>query len=205
MARDKKRPRQARSRATVDAIVEATGQVFEREGFDKTTTTRVAERAGVSVGSLYQYFPDKRALIAAFFERRLEQDIAMMQAVLSRSAGGSPASVLRVAAEEIVRIYREDRALYASVVEILSFMEETDEVRAGLAQGVALAASYLRAFPEVLGERDPELLALAVFHGLRASMNAIVRHAPERLDDPQLPAILAGAALGAVGLPPDAA
>ena len=56
---------QERSRATVDAILEATARILIKEGFDKASTNRVAEVAGVSVGSLYQYFPSKDALVAA--------------------------------------------------------------------------------------------------------------------------------------------
>lgn len=59
----RKRPRQSRSTGLVDAILEAAVQVLATEGADRFTTTRVAERAGVSVGSLYQYFPNKAAIL----------------------------------------------------------------------------------------------------------------------------------------------
>lgn len=65
-------PRQARARVTVDAIVEATTQVLLEEGYDRLTTARAAERAGVSVGSLYQYFPNKAALVFAVIDRCCE-------------------------------------------------------------------------------------------------------------------------------------
>ena len=66
----KKVPGQRRSRATVDAILQAAAQILEREGFRRLTTNRVAERAGVSISSLYQYFPNKQALVHEL-ERRL--------------------------------------------------------------------------------------------------------------------------------------
>ena len=59
----RKHPVQARSRALVDAVLEAAAQVLAREGAEHLTMTRVAERAGVSVGSLYQYFPNRAALL----------------------------------------------------------------------------------------------------------------------------------------------
>ncbi|NMM91281.1 TetR family transcriptional regulator, partial [Rhodococcus sp. SRB_17] len=64
MSRPRKTPAQERSRATVDRIVEAATRVLDREGI-ATTTNRIADEAGVSVGSLYQYFPDKHAIIHA--------------------------------------------------------------------------------------------------------------------------------------------
>ncbi|MEZ4404643.1 MAG: TetR/AcrR family transcriptional regulator [Kofleriaceae bacterium] len=65
----RKAPRQIRSRATVDAIVDAAARVLRQDGYDGTTTNRVAEVAGVSVGSLYQYFPNKEALVRELLER----------------------------------------------------------------------------------------------------------------------------------------
>lgn len=62
-------PKQARSRATWEAIVEAAAQILERRGPGGFNTSAVAERAGVSIGTLYQYFPDKRAILLAAAER----------------------------------------------------------------------------------------------------------------------------------------
>jgi AcrR family transcriptional regulator len=67
----RKSPVQARSAATVDAIVEATVQVLLREGREKLTTTLVAHRAGVSVGTLYQYFPNKSVMLQETVRRHL--------------------------------------------------------------------------------------------------------------------------------------
>lgn len=67
----RKTPVQARSGVTVEAILESTIQVLLSHGAERLTTTRVAERAGVSVGTLYQYYPNKRSLLFAVLERHL--------------------------------------------------------------------------------------------------------------------------------------
>jgi AcrR family transcriptional regulator len=194
----------------VDAIVEATGQVFTRGGYRRTTAAKVAERAGVSVGSLYQYFPDKEAMIAAFFDRRLAEDIELMQAVAARAIDASddehpasPVALLRIAVEEMVALYRRDRALYAGVAEILPMAEQTPEVREGLERAVAMTLVHLRMHPELARGRDPELLSLLFVHSLRACLFKIIELAPEKLDDPHLTEMLTGAALGLLGLPPE--
>lgn len=69
--KQRRRPRQARSRATWEAIVEAAAQILERRGPAGFNTNEVAERAGVSIGTLYQYFADKHALLAAAARREL--------------------------------------------------------------------------------------------------------------------------------------
>jgi len=65
----RRRPRQARSQATYDSILQAALEVLAREGAARLTTNRVAERAGVSIGALYQYFPDKTAILLAAARR----------------------------------------------------------------------------------------------------------------------------------------
>ncbi len=83
----RKIPAQARSTATVEAIFEAAIQVLRRDGWDKLTTTRVATRAGVSVGTLYQYFPDKRALLSSLLDRHLRGVLDSLERVFAARRG----------------------------------------------------------------------------------------------------------------------
>lgn len=78
-------PRQSRSRALVDSILEATARVLSERGYAGTNTNLVAERAGVSVGSVYQYFPNKDSLITALHERHAVEMHAAMETVLART------------------------------------------------------------------------------------------------------------------------
>jgi AcrR family transcriptional regulator len=83
----RKTPRQARSSATVAAIHEATFQVLLSDGIAKLTTTRVAERAGVSVGTMYQYFPHKQALLYAVLDEYLEHVVFAVEEACTRLSG----------------------------------------------------------------------------------------------------------------------
>jgi AcrR family transcriptional regulator len=84
----RKLPKQSRSEATVRAILEAAAQVFERQGYAATTTNRIAERAGVSIGSLYQYFPNKDAILVALVQQHIIESTAALQPHLQRLAAG---------------------------------------------------------------------------------------------------------------------
>src|SRR5829696_5613487 len=75
----RKLPTQDRSKETVEAILQATALVLKREGYDRASTRRVAEVAGVSVGSLYQYFPNKESLVVALYNRHLHELISMFE------------------------------------------------------------------------------------------------------------------------------
>jgi len=84
----RKQPRQARAQATVAAILEAAARILETEGLPGFTTNAVAERAGVSIGSLYQYFPAREALLAALMRDKRETLLAGLEAAVDRSVGG---------------------------------------------------------------------------------------------------------------------
>jgi AcrR family transcriptional regulator len=85
----RKLPKQARSETTVEAILEAAAQVFERQGYAAGTTNRIAARAGVSIGSLYQYFPNKDAILVALVYRHLAESTAVLGPHLERLSRGA--------------------------------------------------------------------------------------------------------------------
>ncbi|MFA5120840.1 TetR/AcrR family transcriptional regulator [Zavarzinia sp.] len=72
----KKRPTQGRSQATVDAVLTAAAQLLGERGYGALTTNHIAERAGVSIGSVYQYFPGKEAIVAKLVERAVDEILA---------------------------------------------------------------------------------------------------------------------------------
>jgi AcrR family transcriptional regulator len=82
----RKRPRQARSSELVSAILQAATQVLELEGATRFTTARVAERAGVSIGSLYQYFPNKAAILFRLQSEEWLRTSDLLGAILRNTA-----------------------------------------------------------------------------------------------------------------------
>jgi AcrR family transcriptional regulator len=93
LLRPRKSPQQARSAVTIEAIHTATIQVLLAEGVGRLTTTRVAARAGVSVGTMYQYYPHKQALMFAIVERQLEMIERAMLAAVERLTGSDLATI----------------------------------------------------------------------------------------------------------------
>ena len=118
----RKSPRQARATVTVDAIFEATIQVLLAGGLQQLTTTRVAERAGVSVGTLYQYFPHKQALIYALNARYLDVLAEKVEATCRAHQGKAASTMVKALIETYwqAKTERADvtRALYRSVAEL---------------------------------------------------------------------------------------
>lgn len=104
-------PRQGRSVATVDAIFEATVQVLSSDGLMRLTTTRVARRAGVSVGTLYQYFPNKQALLFAV----MEQHLAILADVIEEACDEVRGTTLETIAEAVVKAYLHAKMAQAEI------------------------------------------------------------------------------------------
>ncbi len=98
----RKTPIQARSTVTVEAISEATIQVLLSHGTERLTTTRVAQRAGVSVGTLYQYYPNKQSLLFAVLENHLTNVIAKVEAACESACHKPLAQMIREMVEAFV-------------------------------------------------------------------------------------------------------
>lgn len=113
----RKSPVQARSAASVDAILEATIQVLLSAGKERLTTTRVAQRAGVSVGTLYQYFPNKSALLQAVLRRHLDEVTAAVERVCreqeSRTLQQMATALINAFLEAKMRNVKTSVALYS--------------------------------------------------------------------------------------------
>ena len=120
--RPRKQPVQGRSRVTVDAILEAAARLFVRDGYPNTTTNRIAELAGVSVGSLYEYFPNKASILLALLERQVEYMLKLMRERLAAVRGAPLDTVVRTIARTAIEAhYKEldlNRILIASMARV---------------------------------------------------------------------------------------
>jgi AcrR family transcriptional regulator len=98
----RKTPIQARSTVTVESICEATIQVLLSHGLERLTTTRVAERAGVSVGTLYQYYPNKQSLLFAVVENHMNRVAARVEAACESASHQPLAEMIKEMVEAFV-------------------------------------------------------------------------------------------------------
>jgi len=111
----RREPRQRRSRQTVEAVLEAVPRVLKRHGAQAITTNRIAEAAGVSIGSLYQYFPDKRAIFTALHDRHVDEVRQMIEQTRSDCTSASLADFTRELVEGLALVHTEDAVLHEIV------------------------------------------------------------------------------------------
>src|SRR5262245_7276742 len=113
----RKNASQERSRATVDALIEATARILIREGYDKASTNRIAEAAGVSVGSLYQYYPSKEALVAAVIDRHHQEIMQVVRGALEEIASQPVEIAVRRLVSVGIEAHRIDPRLHRVLAE----------------------------------------------------------------------------------------
>lgn len=176
VAGPRKQPLQERARATVAAIIQATLQVLDETGAARLTTTRVAEVAGVSVGTLYQYFPNREALLNAVLADHLEHAIGAVE----RAAAASANLARRDAAEAVVRAFLEAKATRVAASRIMN-----KAFGAGMLDERPLVAAIVHrahvAVAPIAGSLETAVLACAALEGMVMSA---VSTEPEKLTDP---------------------
>jgi AcrR family transcriptional regulator len=168
-ASPRKRPTQERSRETVRAILEAAARIFEQDGVDAATTDRIAARAGISVGSLYQYYPNKDAILVALAHCHLLETAAALEPGLAALDRNLPLE------QALLPLVRTTVGLHAarSRLHRLLFSEALPDPSLWQAIGAARDAAcarvarYLAGRPEVR-VADPALAARVAFEVLMA-------------------------------------
>jgi AcrR family transcriptional regulator len=171
-------PRQARSRQTVECLLTAAAQVFAAQGYANTTTNRIAERAGVSIGSLYQYFPSKDALLLALAERHVERAFeTVMEEVRAKRTAPVP-ELLRALVDALVEAHQIEPSLHRVIFEEAhldaSFRRRLDELDE---RAMAVAREVIDARIAELAVANRELASFIVVQVLEGLTHAmVVRH-----------------------------
>jgi AcrR family transcriptional regulator len=174
---------QERSRATVDALAEATARILVKEGFDKASTNRIAEVAGVSVGSLYQYFPSKEALVAAVVERHQQE---IMQTVRSELADISTQPVkkaIRALVAVAVKAHRVDPKLHRVLAEQIPRVGELEKLETFNRENFTLFRTYLERHQDELRVDDLDLASFICVTSIEALTHNAVLHYSKMLSD----------------------
>lgn len=170
----------------VERIITAGRAVLIKDGYDAFSTNRVATAAGVSPGSLYQYFPDKQAIIDVVIDRHWEQVAESVAASLSDRIGGSGASAVRDTVDALVAALEADPALLRVIAEELPVARNRARRGALEKQVRDLAAIYFAARPETSRRPSPTIAAWVLVLSLETLASRWVLDQPANLDRDQL-------------------
>lgn len=182
LVESRRKPQQRRAQQTVEAILDAVTRILKREGLDRVTTNRIAEVAGVSIGSVYQYFPDKRAIFVALHERHVEQIDRLVESKMLEHAASPLEMLMRAMIEAMVDAHVPDPELYELLLNQVPHRAEGTRdfaVRLHGAFRLAIGARAHELAPK--RRRDLDTIVFVVIHMVEALSHGAALRRPAHL------------------------
>ena len=174
---------QERSRFTVDALLQATARILVKEGYEQASTNRIAHAAGVSIGSLYQYFPNKEAIVIAIIDRHMQEVIELLRESLARVATQPLDMAVREMVTAMVDAHRIDPKLHRVLAEQTPRMGKLDNVEAVDREVFSLVREFLDARSAELRIIDLDVATFICVSTVEALTHGAVIRSPELLQD----------------------
>jgi AcrR family transcriptional regulator len=181
----RKLPRQERSRVTVEAILEATTRILVEEGYDRANTNRIAERAGISIGSLYQYFPNKESLMTALMEQHAQEMAELVETKLNCLFDSPPAIVIPAIVTAVIAAHAIDPRLHQVLSEEIPRSERSPQMHKADERITALLRTYLERWHDPIHPQNIELTAFILSRTVDSLCHAAVIEYPNFVRDSQ--------------------
>jgi AcrR family transcriptional regulator len=178
--RRRRRPRQARAQQTVEALLDAVARVIKRHGVDAVTTNRIAVAAGISIGSVYQYFPDKAAIFVALHERHVDEIARALEAALVAHAEAPLAGLVAALVDVMVASHSVDPELHELLFREVPHRAEGARGFVHRLRG-ALRLALLAKAAELPSGIDLDRAVFMVAHMIEGLSHAAVLERPVRL------------------------
>jgi AcrR family transcriptional regulator len=176
----RRKPKQRRACQTVDAVLDAVVRVLKRDGFRSVTTNRIAEVAGVSIGSVYQYFPDKQAIFVALHQRHIEHIDRIVETTLIEHAASSLHDLMTAMIEAMIDAHAADPQLYELLLSEVPHRAEGTKDFAVRLHGAFLLAISSRA-RELKTDRNLDKLVFVVTHMVESLCHGALFRRPASL------------------------
>jgi AcrR family transcriptional regulator len=178
----RKLPRQARAQATCDAILEAAAQIVATGGLASFNTNAVAERAGVSIGSLYQYFPNKDAVMVALIHRGQRRQLDAVRSAIEGLEDADLGTTIRHIVRAAMRHHRDNDLLASAIDHEEARLPIRDALDAYLMQGGQMIRVLLMSHAAEMGPIDPDRAARTLPALVRAATDSWANLSPPQLD-----------------------
>ncbi len=188
----RRRPKQIRSAATVEAILTASRRLLIRDGYARFTTARVAKVAGVSIGSLYEYFPSKDALLSAIVDGFLESMFSELTDAIQFD--GTLEEAVRRMMGSLLKVKSRDVELNAVLVEQLPRVNGSERLAAFNRRLEPVLAAYLDRYASELVGIDLEMASFVLMNAVQGVLTETVKR--RTTEDPRMVEELTALVLG---------
>jgi AcrR family transcriptional regulator len=178
----RKEPKQARARATIEAILAAAAQILVHDGLEAATTNSIAQRAGVSIGSLYQYFPSKEAVIFALVERHVQKLQRQLEEVIAAHGDAPLEEIVPTYVKAMLAAHRVEPKLHRVFSEQLPKLAGRDALMRWSEETERMIRGVLHQHRDRLRPSDIEMAAFVLLHAVEAITHASVILRPRYLE-----------------------
>lgn len=195
----RKTPSQDRAAATVNNLLDATAAELIAGGYDRMSTNKIARRAGVSIGSLYQYFPNKESIVVALKKRMADREREEVHKALIENEGATLAELSRAIIRRLIDVYLSEPELYkafATQVPPIAGLEPNWEADQLVAK---ILLRYLKSHPKVAKADDPEMAVFIALHAVDGNINRALLQRPAYLKSSAFVEELVRLILGVLG------
>jgi AcrR family transcriptional regulator len=180
----RRQPAQERAIQTVEVLLDATAVLLETHGYARLSTNKVAEKAGVSIGSLYQYFPNKEALLAALIARYQEEAWKEVAGMLAQHRGEPLENISRALIRHLLHRVERKRAFHQVLMEQVPREGRLARLLWFDDRLVELLSPYLEQHPQVR-VRDVKLASFFIVQAVSHLLHLVVLHYPEIRANPE--------------------
>jgi AcrR family transcriptional regulator len=181
----RKLPQQDRSRVTVEAILEATARILAEEGYEKASTNRIAERAGVSIGSLYQYFPNKESLMAALMEQHANEIAALVESKLNYLFDSPPEIVIVQLVKAVIAAHGINPRLHQVLNEEIPRSQRLEQMQKTDQRITKLLRAYLERWSDCIHPQNLEMTVFILSRTVESLCHSAVIEHPNFVVDSQ--------------------
>jgi AcrR family transcriptional regulator len=181
----RKRPEQERSRTTVAHILAASTQILQQQGLEFFNTNKVAQKAGISIGSLYQYFPNKEAIISALLERYVQKQFELIETEMQKMKGKNLrttiAALVKVQLESKKKNSRFNKFIAETLFRIdgLKHMQKIDDKIADYLK------QFVLPFKDELRDGDIDWMIFNMIHIMKILPVSVIFHPTFEIEDPK--------------------
>ena len=182
----RKKPQQERSRRTYEAIVDTAADLLVELGYHNMSTNKIAERADVSVGSVYQYFPNKEAIVRAVMDEFAERQYEILADGLEEVQGVDLRDAVRKLVDNMLQTKRDEPELSRVLFEQLPPIGQHDVMSEWTQRAATLLRSALEDRDEELRPGNLDIAAFVLVNGVHGIVQGAVSNWPEMLDDERL-------------------
>ena len=182
----RKQPNQSRSRALVDAVAQASLRILDEGGDEALTVARIAELSGAAVGSIYQYFPNKDAIVAMLYERVMDEESEQLLLMREKIVGMSLAQALREILANIIRVelrlFKLNQAFHLRYHNALHLGMWRGPYQSPAEFIEATWLPLLKIYENEITTPHPQLAAYLLGQGLRSVIRSMLEDMPEQLE-----------------------